>query len=357
MDPILTIDVGAGTSDLLVYFPETSVHYKAVAVSPVKRTAEFLAKENGDVLVTGTIMGGGAVSKALMEHARTHKVYMTPDAAKTVHHDRAEVARRGIRLISEGEAARLPGGPTHVVFGDVCPATLKSLVECLGIDWRFSYVGGAVQDHGACPQEMDPLDFRHQIFKALIEQDPAPERFLFGGTEIPEYLTRMKATAGLLAQLPQQEVFMIDTGVAAILGASLDPHLSGCRHSIVVDIGNSHTLAAVVSGGIIAGFFEYHTNSLSPQGLGKLLVHLGDGDLRHQEVIAQGGHGAYIRSCPGFERIERIVVTGPRRGLFLLQHEHDFEICEGAPLGDNMMTGAAGILEAINRRRGLGMVL
>lgn len=355
MDPIFTIDVGAGTTDVLVYLPDTSVHYKAVAVSPVKKMAEILGKENNDVLVTGMVMGGGAVSKALTEHARKHNVYMTPEAAKTVHYECAEVERRGIKVISEKEAAVLGTAPVHLVFGDVCPETLKTLVECLGIEWRFSFVGGAVQDHGACPHGADPLEFRHQIFKSLIDENPRPERFLLADKEIPEILPRMRATAGLLSRLPQQEVFMIDTGMAATLGASLDPHLRGCRHCIAVDIGNSHTLAAMVSEGLIAGFFEFHTDNLSPEALDVLLVRLGNGDLEHHEVIAQGGHGAYVRSCPGFDRVERIVVTGPRRGAFL--QRSGLELCEGAPLGDNMMTGASGILEAINRRRGLGIVL
>jgi hypothetical protein len=33
------------------------------------------------------------------------------------------------------------------------------------------------------------------------------------------------------------------------------------------------------------------------------------------------------------------------------------ECIEGAPLGDNMMTGAAGLLEAINRNEDLGLTL
>jgi uncharacterized protein (DUF1786 family) len=355
LDPILTIDIGAGTTDLLVYFPDTAEHYKAVGVSPVKWIADFVGKEGGDLLITGTLMGGGAVSKALINHARTHRVYMTTEAAGTIHPDLGEVRRRGITVISEGEVPPIAGVTTQLTIGDVCPETIRSLLECLKIGWRFSYVGGAVQDHGACPEGIDPLDFRHQTFKTLLERDPCPEEFLFSWDEIPAPLSRMKATGKRLCELPQQEVFMIDTGVAAILGASLDPRIRECRHSIVVDVGNSHTLGAVVSSGHIGGFFEYHTDSLAPRRLGELLVHLGDGKLDHREVVSQGGHGAYIGSCPGFHRIEKIVITGPRRGPFL--RELESEVIEGAPLGDNMMTGTAGILEAINRKRGLGILL
>ena len=44
-----------------------------------------------------------------------------------------------------------------------------------------------------------------------------------------------------------------------------------------------------------------------------------------------------------------IVATGPKRRLI---GNSRLEISYGAPLGDNMMTGTVGILEAIRRREG-----
>jgi len=83
-------------------------------------------------------------------------------------------------------------------------------------------------------------------------------------------------------------------------------------------------------------------------------VDLADGRLLHSQVIAEGGHGAYIRKALGLEAIELIVATGPKRRLVA---NSKLPITFGAPLGDNMMTGTAGLLEAIKRRKGLDFSL
>jgi len=355
MLPILTIDIGAGTTDILVFYSDSGVHYKAVAISSIRKTAREIGALDRDLLVTGTVMGGGSVSKALIQHARSHRVYMTPAAARTVNHDLEEVQKRGILGISESEIPSLRKARTakEIVFGDFSVSGLQSLLGELGAGGSFSYIAGAVQDHGVCPRGSNPLDFRHQVMKARIEHNPSPEQFLFSYAEIPEYLTRMKATGSLLSEIPHDKLFMMDTGAAAIVGASLDPQLKNCKHCIIVDIGNSHTLAAVLSDGLIGGFLEYHTDGLTPKLMEELLINLSNGTLTQEEIIVRGGHGAFVRSCPGFDKIEKLVVTGPRRNEIM--RGTPLQYLEGAPLGDNMMTGTAGLLESINRRERLGL--
>jgi len=355
MGPILTIDIGAGTLDILVFSPDSGEHYKAVALSPIKKTAQNILNGKGDLLITGTIMGGGAVSKAVVQRAQSYKVYMTPEAAQTINNDISKLRKKGITIISENETKKIRENNEiiHITFGDLSPPGLKTLLNELGAGWNFSYVAAAVQDHGVCPEGVTTLDFRHQVIKKRIEDNPSPEHFLFSNNEIPEYLTRMQATRNLLAKIPHRKLFMMDTGVAAIVGASLDPRLRGCAHCIIVDIGSSHTLGAVLSKKVIGGFFEYHTNGLKPQLMEELLINLGNGKLNHQAIIAEGGHGAYIRSVPGFNKIEKIVVTGPRRREIV--EGMKLEYFEGAPLGDNMMTGTAGLLESINRKEKLNL--
>ena len=73
-------------------------------------------------------------------------------------------------------------------------------------------------------------------------------------------------------------------------------------------------------------------------------------DLDHARVLSEGGHGAYLRRSFGFDNVEIILATGPKRGL-IGPSRLDIEL--GAPLGDNMMTGTAGVLEAIRRNKGL----
>jgi uncharacterized protein (DUF1786 family) len=355
MEPILTIDIGAGTTDILIYFPDRGELYKAVTLSAIKRTAQYILKEKGELLITGTIMGGGAVSKAVVQKAKTDNVYMTPEAAQTVNNDIEKVKEKGITIISEEKARHLQKDKAikHIAFEDLSLSGIKSLLTQLGARWNFSYIAGAVQDHGVCPEGVSALDFRHQVLKERIEHSPSPEEFLFLYEEIPEYLTRMKATGKILSQIPHRKLFMMDTGMAAIVGASLDTRLLGCTHYLIVDIGNSHTLGAVLSEGLIGGFFEYHTDGLNPQKMEELLINLGDGRLNHQEIVSKGGHGAYVRFCPGFDKIEKIVVTGPRRREIMKYVSIDY--IEGAPLGDNMMTGASGLLESINRKEKLNL--
>lgn len=357
MHPILTIDIGAGTTDILVFYQETGIHYKAVATSAIRKRAREILDAEGDLLVLGTVMGGGSVSKALLQHARTHRVYMTPAAAQTLNYNLEEVRKKRILIITETEIPILQKAPTvkKIVFEDLSISGLQALLGELGVGSNFSYIAGAVQDHGVSPEGSNPLDFRHQVMKARIEENPSPEHFLFSYSEVPEYLTRMRATGSLLSGISHKKLFMMDTGAAAVVGASLDPRLKGCRHCMVVDIGNSHTLAAVLSNGLIGGFLEYHTDGLTPKLMKQLLVSLGNGNLSHEEIIAGGGHGAFVRSCPGFDMIEKLVVTGPRRNEIM--RGMGLEYIEGAPLGDNMMTGTAGLLESINRRERLGLTI
>jgi uncharacterized protein (DUF1786 family) len=82
MHPILAIDIGAGTTDILVFYPDTHEHYKAVSCSAIKKIAETIQGSHGDLLLSGTIMGGGTVSNAIIQHAKAHKIFMTPTAAK-----------------------------------------------------------------------------------------------------------------------------------------------------------------------------------------------------------------------------------------------------------------------------------
>jgi len=70
--------------------------------------------------------------------------------------------------------------------------------------------------------------------------------------------------------------------------------------------------------------------------------------LEHKKILEEGGHGAYIRKFFGYQSVEIIIATGPKRSLL---GSSGLPIVLGAPLGDNMMTGTVGVLEAILRRK------
>jgi uncharacterized protein (DUF1786 family) len=355
MARFLLIDIGAGTMDVLCFDDESGEHLKAVARSPVRTLAEEAAALPGDLLVAGKEMGGGPVSKILAERAREHRVVMTASAAATIHHDLDKVRSLGIEIIPDVEAR----GPAEtstfskLELHDLEIQRTRGIVERLGVPFAFDFVGICAQDHGVAPPGRSHLDYRHEMFTRRLDVTPYPHTLLYRSDEIPPTLNRLRSIASDAAALPAREVYVMDSGMAAILGASLDRNARGKRRVLVLDIATSHTVGAALDQGEIAAFFEYHTRDLTLPRLEALIRDVADGRLEHGKILGEGGHGAYTRKILGFDNIECIVATGPKR---ILVEGSSLPIVYGAPLGDNMMTGTSGLLEAIRRRKGLSTV-
>ena len=352
MSKLLILDIGAGTMDLLYYDTESGQHYKAVAKSPVRHLAERVKELPGDLLIMGGEMGGGALSEAFIQRAQDSQVLMTPSSAATINHDIDKVKSRGITIVEEAEAERLSGDPKYSVMtiGDVDPKRLRYIVQGLGIPFLFDVIGICAQDHGTPPEGMSHLDYRHTIFKTSLDKNPFPHALLYQYNEVPATFNRLRSIAESAALLPTEEVYVMDSGMAAILGATMDHQASLREKVLILDVATSHTVGAALMSGEIAGFFEYHTKDISRQRLESLLISLADGELEHVQILKEGGHGAYVRKAFGFQAAEIIVATGPKRRLL---ENSGLPIHFGAPLGDNMMTGTVGVLEAIRRYKGL----
>ena len=82
--------------------------------------------------------------------------------------------------------------------------------------------------------------------------------------------------------LSTDEIYMMDSGMAAILGASMDWRVREKKRTMVLDVATSHTVAAALEGGEIGGFFEYHTSDITLERLEILLKELADGKLVNQ---------------------------------------------------------------------------
>jgi uncharacterized protein (DUF1786 family) len=355
MSKLLILDIGAGTMDVLYYDTESGQHYKAVAKSPVLHLAERVKELPGDLLIRGSEMGGGALSEVLIRRAQDSQVLMTRSSAATIHHDMGKVQSRGIAIVEEAEAERLSREQKYsgMTIGDVDSERLRHIVQGLGIPFSFDVIGICAQDHGIPPEGMSHLDYRHTIFKASLDESPFPHALLYEYNEVPATLNRLTSMAKSAALLPTEEVYVMDSGMAAILGATMDHRASLREKVLILDVATSHTVGAALVGGEIAGFFEYHTKDISLQRLESLLESLADGELEHAQILKEGGHGAYIRKAFGFQAAEIIVATGPKRRL--LEHSR-LPIHFGAPLGDNMMTGTVGVLEAIRRHKELAPI-
>ncbi len=351
MGRYLMVDIGAGTMDLLCHDTDHDLHYKAVVRSPVRVLADEIRQTQGNLLVTGTEMGGGPVSQALIDRVKTADVVMSEQSAATIHHDVRRVTDHGIRVVDAAEADRLKHDPRfdHIRTGDIQPDRLRQLVGGFGVSFEFDTVAVCAQDHGAAPPGVSHLDFRHRMFTTVLDHNPVPQALLYRAEQVPTTLHRLSAIAHDAMALPTERVYVMDSGMAAILGASMDPLAVKTKRILILDIATSHTVGAAMEEGILCGFFEYHTKDITAALLDRLLRDLADGKLSHRQILAEGGHGAYRRHAFGYDSVQLILATGPRRTL---AQASSLPITFGAPWGDNMMTGTVGLMEAVRMREG-----
>jgi len=352
MSRFLMVDVGAGTMDVLWYDTESELHFKAVVKSPVRYLAEAAEKLSGNLLVSGTEMGGGPVTTILKARAQNAEVVMSASAAATLHHNPDKIRSWGIDIVEDAkiEDLRPDGKYSHLVLGDLDPERLRRIVEGFGVTFAFDAVAICAQDHGLPPAGVSHLDFRHNMFQDRLGEKPYPHVLLYKNDEVPVEMNRLSAIARTAGAIPADEVYVMDSGMAAILGGSMDVLARNKARVIILDVATSHTVGAAMLGDEIAGFFEYHTSDITLDRLESLLVQLCDGKIEHGRILAEGGHGAYLRTAVGFQDVEVIIATGPKRRLVA---SSKLPMAFGAPLGDNMMTGTVGLLEALRRRKGL----
>ena len=352
MSKFLMVDVGAGTMDILHYDTETDLHYKAVVKSPVRFLAEKAARTAGNLLVVGNEMGGGPITQVLIARAKMAAVVMSVSSAATLNHDLEKVKSWGIKLVADDEAQELKKDKSYTVIGlgDLELQRLEQIVKGFGIPFEFDAVAICAQDHGVPPPGVSHLDYRHNLFKKCLAENPYPHALLYPDRDVPDTMNRLKSIAKSALKLPASEIYVMDSGMAAIQGASMDGLARGRTSVLLLDIATSHTVGAAMTGEKLAGFFEYHTQDITREKLEALLHQLAEGKLSHRQILAEGGHGAFLRRAVGFDAIETIIATGPKRKLAA---GSNLPIQFGAPWGDNMMTGTVGLLEALRRRKGL----
>ena len=336
---IMAIDVGMGTQDILLYDDAQHIenNIKMVLPSQTRIIAQRISHATGagrDIFLTGTTMGGGPSGKAVREHIRAGlKVYARPDAALTLHDNLEKVTQMGVTLVGGEET--IPGGAKQIEMCDVDTHALGTALGLFGTQLPRDFAV-AVQDHGEAP-DMSNRVFRFRHFRELLEQGGELERFAHLN-QVPPHLSRMQAVMETLKQ-PGNNVLLMDTGPAAICGA-----LTGKSGGpvAVVNIGNGHTLAAVVAGNRMLALFEHHTRNVDAQKMDGLIRRLCDGELGFDDIFNDGGHGCYIRQAVGFLNIESVIVTGPNRQIM---EDSALDVEFAAPHGDMMLTGCFGLVE------------
>jgi uncharacterized protein (DUF1786 family) len=344
---ILAIDVGTGTQDILVLEAGGVIEnaVQLVMPSPTALLAERVkqaTRDRVDLVLTGVTMGGGPGHWAVEAHLKAGlKVSATPDAARTFDDDLERVAAMGIRIIDSPAAA---DGARRLELRDFYLAELMAALRAFGVSTVFDAVAVAVFDHGAAPPGVSDRRFRFDYLREQVERGIGLEGFGFLAAEIPARMTRMQAVAG--GWTGGEPLFLMDTGPAAILGAIDDGVVAAADPVVVLNVGNFHTIAALLDGRRIAGLFEHHTGQLTRPTLEHYLEQLATGALSNDQVFDDMGHGA-LELGANASPPKRLAVTGPRRGLL-----------DGSPLqphlavphGDMMLAGCFGLLRALAAR-------
>lgn len=354
---ILAVDIGTGTQDILLFNSEKEMENSLLMVMPsptqiIAKKIRKATRKGKTIVLTGNIMGGGPSTFAIKDHIKAgFPVYATEQAALTINDNIETVKVFGVRIVSEEEAKKLACGENalEIVMQDFDPESISSALSAFEVQMPENYAV-AVQDHGNAPEKSNRV-YRFELLRELIEGGGELENFVYNPEEIPEAFTRMRAQADSLLKAAGKRktkaVFM-DTGPAAIFGALTDP--AAIQPSVVVNIGNGHTLGALVNENRITAIFEHHSFLMNPEKLQDYILRLADGNLGFEEIFADGGHGAYIREAPGFEQIRSIMVTGPKREMLekLSKSEIREEIIDklhfAAPFGSMMLSGCFGLL-------------
>ena len=390
---ILTVDIGTGTQDIFLYDSRFELEngFKLVVPAPtmiVHHQIKEATRRGQAVLLSGVTMGGGPSQWAAEAHIRAGfpGLRHAGGGARTFNDELEAVEQMGIRVVSEDEAAALPGEVLRLELRDFDFSAIRRALAEFGVRLDgLAAVAAAVFDHGNAPAGYSDRQFRFDYLAERLSQplqnspaghDPFPARrrlasFAFRTGNLPPSMTRLQAVAvsatrGGLGGVP---LIVMDTAPAAVLGASYDPrvasHWQEHGQVLIANVGNFHTLAFRLNLEEIEGVFEHHTGLLDLPELEELLVNLAAGSLRHADVFSHHGHGALLRTArpmPFGNGAFDVAVTGPRRGIFSVgangvrpEFQPDIQPGQRAqalrpymavPFGDMMIAGCFGLLAA-----------
>ncbi|MDP6156522.1 MAG: DUF1786 family protein [Candidatus Thermoplasmatota archaeon] len=337
--PILSINIGTYTQDMLLWNGSYETSFKLILPSPTiilgEKVKEYTVKQK-DLVITGETMGGGPFTQAIFNHLKEGlEVYMTPNAAYTIRDDLNYVENKGIKIVDDEEAAKLSNkkNVNTMETSDMDAEALYETAKRFGITLKPKVVAVGVEDHGTSHNDKTNREIRFDHFKSLI---PAHIND-FGFLEPPKHYTRMLGVKNKLNRyFHKAEHLIMDSKIAAMFGASLG---ADKEKVITVDVGSGHTIVASFEYGEITGLFEHHTNMLTRMKLRDILAEFAAGDLTNSKVFNDGGHGCYIARPIG---TADIIVSGPKvASLF----EKNSPGIRPSSIDDKMIPGNVGLIE------------
>jgi len=344
--PILCLDIGSGTQDVLLYFPDREIENcpKLVLPAPARVLAEAVraATARGAALHIRGCNSGGGFGGAVRAHiAAGLRVSMTEPAAYSLADDLGNLAKQGVDILPE--AAGCPAGAEELLAADYDPEFWARALAALGLP-RPRLVTACAQDHGFHPGKSNRMGRFVLWERLLLEAGGRPESLLY--ESVPPEFTRLKDLRKSIGGGP-----VADTGAAAVLGGLFEPSIRervAQRGLTLVNIGNSHTVAFLLFAGRVFGVYEHHTGLVDAPRLWEQLARFRRGALSFMEIFDDRGHGTMRLDLPqAAQGFAETLVIGPRRAM-LEGYRAEFP----APGGDMMLAGAFGLVQGL-RLRGL----
>lgn len=339
---ILAIDIGAGTQDILLFDSQKKVEncISLVLPTPSKVFAEKLKTMESHVCIQGDTIGGGSLSRVILRHLQKgYRVVMEESAAYSIRNDLDEIESMGIEVGKKPETNDF----RELEIREVDLPLFEKFLLNFGEDLKVDVVAVAVQDHGVSPKGVSDRAFRFENMERMLRRDNRPETFHFLEDSIPDYYLRMKSAVAAVNRSSSVRVLVMDTAFSAILGCLEETS----SPSLIVNVGNGHTIAALLVEKRIEGLYEHHTHELTPEKMEHDLRLFVRGELDGKKVFKENGHGAVtLKPLPG---VFPVIVTGPNRDLF---RKTSFKFIYAAPAGNTMMTGPMGLVRAAQYRFG-----
>ena len=148
--PVLCVDIGSGTQDVLLARPGLEVHNwpRFVLPSPARLAAQRIRELTllkQPVWLYGENIGGG-FGLAVRDHIKAgFAVYSTASAASALHDNPEVVRSMGVQI-----AEQCPSGAVPVPLSDYSPEFFAGLLRQAGLPLPHLVLAGC-QDHGFHP--------------------------------------------------------------------------------------------------------------------------------------------------------------------------------------------------------------
>ena len=301
------------------------------------RLAELTAAGRS-VYLCGRNMGGGFF-KAVRAHCKAGlPLAAHPDAVWALTDDPPRLtATLGVTITEQRPAGFVP-----LPLADYEPGYWKAFLAAANLS-EPEIVLACAQDHGLHPGKSS-REGRFRLWERFLrEADGHPEALVY--VTPPVELTRLATLQQSIGGGP-----VADTAAAAVLGLLTDPAIkarSAETGVMLVNMGNSHTVAALVFRNRIYGIYEHHTGMLPPEEIWNDLERFRRGALTNAEVFDRGGHGCLTLALPPEAGIFSYTsVIGPKRALL-----SGFDVDFPSPGGDMMLTACFGLIHWLRTRK------